>query len=365
LPATAFLSNASNVTNGDSAVVDDDLEEFLPSSLNELLTPGERSRRMSRTNSGRPTFSDSQPRFVNSVPSANLFNNIRGLWDDATTSEGTTGASTQRPSIARESWSRKNDGLPGSVGADLPSPSFLGTSNASAAFLSGHHIHRTNGAVPDGIQSSQFNVSSSFDALANPNFAPQADVAFSPPRLGSGLVNSHSQGIFMPNDSSYYGLHPHQHQARPLGDAPRPHMALSPSSRALRSHEPGQSLPQGLAAGLSRLHLIPATNPVSPPPMSGGSPHDGFQQQQASWLRSPPATGTSPGSVGIASPPRTSGIGGFSTISGGNGPSPSSITISSSAAPLRRPWITQATSSPLSRPTVPDDDAMFTMDEEP
>jgi hypothetical protein len=36
------------------AIEDEDLEEFLPSSLNDLLTPEERSRRMSRMNSARP-----------------------------------------------------------------------------------------------------------------------------------------------------------------------------------------------------------------------------------------------------------------------------------------------------------------------
>ncbi|KAJ3520662.1 hypothetical protein NMY22_g12658 [Coprinellus aureogranulatus] len=38
----------------------------------------------------------------------------------------------------------------------------------------------------------------------------------------------------------------------------------SPSTRALQSHAPGQSLPQGLAAGLSRIHAMPLTNIVSP-----------------------------------------------------------------------------------------------------
>jgi hypothetical protein len=37
----------------DIAVEDEDLEDFLPSSLNDLLTPEEHSRRMSRSNSGQ------------------------------------------------------------------------------------------------------------------------------------------------------------------------------------------------------------------------------------------------------------------------------------------------------------------------
>ena len=365
LPASTFLGKVQDQPNINNSVVDDDLEEFLPSSLNELLTPDERSRRMSRHNPALTTYSDSQPRFVNSVPANSLFNNIRGLWDDGP--DGVGGSSTQRlPSIARDGRSRQHDGLSGSAALDGPSPSFLGTSNASAAFLSGHLL-RTNGGTQD--TSAQFPTSSSIDAL---HFAPSADVAFTPSRITSGPTSTtQSGGLFTPNDSSYYGLH--QHPSRPLGDVPRPHMALSPSSRALRSHEPGQSLPQGLAAGLSRLHLIPATNPVSPPPGSGGSPHDGFQQQQTTWfknseLRGSLVTGTSPGSVGVASPPRTSGLGGsFPNLNATNGAtqsSPSSVPISTTVnSSLRRPWLGQPTSSPLSRPTIPDD-AMFDMDDE-
>ncbi|KAJ2920078.1 hypothetical protein MD484_g300, partial [Candolleomyces efflorescens] len=46
----------------------------------------------------------------------------------------------------------------------------------------------------------------------------------------------------------------------------QPHV-LSPSTRALQSHAPGQSLPQGLAAGLSRIHALP---PVGPSPGASG-----------------------------------------------------------------------------------------------
>ncbi|KAF9517520.1 hypothetical protein BS47DRAFT_1314205 [Hydnum rufescens UP504] len=363
LPASTFLGKAQDQPTNTNNMPDDDLEEFLPSSLNELLTPDERSRRMNRNNPALFTFSDSQPRFVNSVPANNLLNNIRGLWVDGP--EGVDGSSTQRlPSTtAREGRPLQQDALSGSAAGDGASSSFLGTSNASAAFLSGH-LHRTNGITQD--TTSQFPTSSSIDAL---HFAPSPDVAFTPSRLAGGLTSAaHGPGgVFAPNDSSYYGLH--QHPSRPLGDAPRPHMALSPSSRALRSHEPGQSLPQGLAAGLSRLHLIPATNPVSPPPGSGGSPHDGFQQQQTNWaknseLRGSLATGSSPSPAGITSPPRTSGLGNLSATNGAAQQSPPSVPISTTVnSSLRRPWFGHPTSSPLSRPTIPDD-AMFDMDDE-
>jgi hypothetical protein len=54
---------------------------------------------------------------------------------------------------------------------------------------------------------------------------------------------------------------------------------LSPNARALQAHAPGQSLPQGLAAGYSRIHALP------PLPPTAGSP-------------SPAAFGTSPNTGG-------------------------------------------------------------------
>jgi len=134
LPASTFLGKAQDQPTNTNNMPDDDLEEFLPSSLNELLTPDERSRRMNRNNPALFTFSDSQPRFVNSVPANNLLNNIRGLWVDGP--EGVDSSSTQRlPSTtAREGRPPQQDALSGSAAGDGPSSSFLGTSNASAAF---------------------------------------------------------------------------------------------------------------------------------------------------------------------------------------------------------------------------------------
>jgi hypothetical protein len=44
---------------------------------------------------------------------------------------------------------------------------------------------------------------------------------------------------------------------------------VSPGTRALETHAPGQSLPQGLAAGLSRLHLRPSATRTTSGPTSG------------------------------------------------------------------------------------------------
>lgn len=64
----------------DNAVEDEDLEEFLPSSLTDLLSPGERERRMSRTKHGARASVDHQL-FSRSVPSTNMLD-IKSIWDE-------------------------------------------------------------------------------------------------------------------------------------------------------------------------------------------------------------------------------------------------------------------------------------------
>ncbi|KAJ1311137.1 hypothetical protein OPQ81_009638 [Rhizoctonia solani] len=64
----------------DSAVEDEDLEEFLPSSLTDLLSPGERERRMSRTRHGNRPSIDNQL-FSRSVPSSNMLD-LKSIWDE-------------------------------------------------------------------------------------------------------------------------------------------------------------------------------------------------------------------------------------------------------------------------------------------
>jgi len=430
LPASAFLGDSMNINpNINAAAEEGDLEDFLPSSLNELLTPGERSRRMSKSNLSRPRFDpDSatpssgagvsitsqqqqqretvhapQPRFVSSVPASSLLNNFRGIWDG--TPQTNDVPSAAQTSSGVEPWSRNNGrlsaGISGSLGgADGPSPSLLGTSNASAAFLPGH-MHRT--AAASGL--SQHNreplsiggASSSFDPRASSSRFNPSDLTHSPSRFngGLGLPSSRSSnpggfggsGIFMSSqdDTSYYGMHdassnsrqPHSSGAHLASQ----YMALSPTSaRALRAHEPGQSLPQGLAAGLSRLHLVPATNPVSPSAVSASpsasmsmsvtSNGGGFAAQQSAysnWLKStsgemsPPPVGL--GAGGVTSPPRFANNGGMA-LGANTTPYPMLSRGASGAGSGRREasWSSQAQASPLSRPTVPVDEPVFDMD---
>ena len=61
--------------------------------------------------------------------------------------------------------------------------------------------------------------------------------------------------------------------ARPIlgiGESDDRRNAFSPSTRALQAHAPGQSLPQGLAAGYSRIHALPPP-PVIPSPSTSAA----------------------------------------------------------------------------------------------
>jgi hypothetical protein len=386
-----------------------------------------------------------QARFVSSVPTASILNNFRGMWDNPLPTSGADPnlSSSSRPrgvGVGGSEFSSRTygNGVPGSFdgsGVEVPSPSLLGTSNASAAFLPGR-VQRHQQA--NGYHADSNTMAGTASSLADPpsmlarGFNPNSDLALSS-RFYAGAMPSYntnggSQGravdFNVPNDTAYYGLHDassntsrilsHHHKPNPTHSSRHPQqhyngqMALSPGALALRSHEPGQSLPQGLAAGLSRLHLVPAGAPIaspdgtsssymgmSPSGVSGSVGTSGFGAQYGSWLKNGGGTGTSPlttglgvGGVGsygaggggsyggVASPPRfTSGpLGGGGAIPNGNanGPGYASLlsrgghAISSmpgSGAGTPRPgagssWLT----SPLSRPSMPDDDAVFDMD---
>lgn len=84
--------------------------------------------------------------------------------------------------------------------------------------------------------------------------------------------NSHQQYAQVSNNNAQHQQHQHHHhhqqqqQQQHNQQHVAPAMALSPSTRALQAHAPGQSLPQGLAAGYSRIHALP------PPPAVGNLP---------------------------------------------------------------------------------------------
>lgn len=147
-------------------------EDFVPSSLSDLLTPAELERRSRSSRTGalppQPTTSSSMPAQGGGQGS---------LWELNLRTNGPDGGAA-----AEDAFS---------------------TSNRSAAFLS-------NGRNYDDY--------------------------FNPVRDGNADPRTETTGIA-------------------VGSSQLGGQAFSPGSRAALHHAPGQSLPQGLAAGLSRLHL--------------------------------------------------------------------------------------------------------------
>lgn len=332
----------SKATQGmDSAVEDEELGDFLPSSLNDLLTPEEKSRRMSRSNSQKPSgishltsalanvgsdspipgdtngFRDEAStsgdgngnlslahRHSRSVPACNLLGEIKSIWADTTTNPPSPhhGAPGTFASVLGNGNSRADEvglGMSISSAGATPSSGMIGPSNASAAFLPSLHKHYMDSKAKQ-MQLSQLGHSRGFRGANNPLLSNSLASNYSQPLGGVGSasnpsgLHSHMHGNTTTTywaSSSPFDLtkvhQPHSHLARPipsnlLNQASKPEdpllapTLLSPGSRALQSHAPGQSLPQGLAAGYSRIHALPPLVNIASPPsgslVAGSSP---------------------------------------------------------------------------------------------
>jgi hypothetical protein len=253
-----------------------DLEELLPSSLNDLLTPEERQRRASRSGGQRlgnlniggegigiaggggggalgtggvGSFGAGH-RYSRSVPAARLLETT-SLWKDTDPHQGHDSLSVASLSYRSSGLASDGTGFSPSGNGFLPA-----TSNASGAFL--HHGHAGGaGGLGHFTRGGGPNVTANTSQLTRQimTFAyEESDVVNAMPTptalTGRGFGSAfNNTGL---NNTRYeYGMQ--RERAPPLGAD-----MLSPSSKALQSHAPGQSLPQGLAAGLSRLHLVPA-----------------------------------------------------------------------------------------------------------
>lgn len=225
---------------------EDDYEDFVPSSLNDLLTPEERQRRLSRSGGSRNvmglgaegsvgnigmgavgsmgSMGMGNHRYSRSVPAARLLEAAQA-WKEVDRERDPA-------SISVASLSYRSTGM-----SDGFSPSHLqlATSNASGAFLHGPHYAR-NGHIPVNSTTSHLT-----RQIASQSFE-ESDVLGAVPTL-----STRGGGRY----ESPYSIQATNRVAALGSDA------LSPTSRALQSHAPGQSLPQGLAAGLSRLHFAP------------------------------------------------------------------------------------------------------------
>lgn len=302
--------SGSSLTN-DIVVEDDDLEEFIPGSLSDLLTPEERSRRFSRTTSAnRPqltpgheplgpghqhsssitgaTTGNSQHHYSRSVPAPSLLQDIRSIWSDnngpipgSPDTLGAVGTPITGGGLGNGTPSSFQSGSGFSNRID----EMLAPTNASAAFLPGLHHHYLKGksgglSSTSGVSSPYLHTpSGSGAATPSGGYAPGMNgMALSPPRV-SGLQ---SQRPYEAAGSSETYLSSTRHLPNlgraPVGPDSVDHLhhlnhdrrnALSPSALALQAHAPGQSLPQGLAAGYSRIHALPPPPVIASP--SGSS----------------------------------------------------------------------------------------------
>ncbi|KAI0665434.1 hypothetical protein C8Q78DRAFT_1199401 [Trametes maxima] len=308
------------VATEEVVVEDEDLEDFLPSSLTDLLTPEERSRRMSRTttrphitaadrdSSAQRSGTEAHHRYSRSVPAPSLLQDIKSIWSDA------GGVPVGSPDASALGNSHLGGGLGNGTPSSFTSNSglsarvedMLSPSNASAAFLPGlhHYINAKNPRPPmvSGLSSMYSgggsNLTTHTLSTSASAYGPDLNgAAMSPPRTNA--FGSRPQFEQVPSDGylQHPGLRP---GARPIpgGEVYGPGLddhrsALSPSARALQAHAPGQSLPQGLAAGYSRIHALPP--PVIPSPST------------SSVLSRTPLGGFSPGAKTLGHTHTTSG----------------------------------------------------------
>ncbi|KAJ8581913.1 hypothetical protein M405DRAFT_885521 [Rhizopogon salebrosus TDB-379] len=376
--------------NYEAAVEDEDLEDFLPSSLNDLLTPEERSRRMSRTNSARPAqmqknglgldppfltahsqADGSRHHYSRSVPATSLLGDVKSIWAERTGGVPTSPDASHAFSLAvgTPSSFKSTSGFGGRsfTNEDAnPSPSLLSPSNASAAFLPSLHQYYLN-SKPGGIQRSTSGLGRPTGSPLQP---PTPQNPPTPPRISS-------LGAHRPPFDEHAS-------ARPIpfgGEGEERPTAISPSIRALQAHAPGQSLPQGLAAGYSRIHALPMT--MSPSSVAAFSPSsNNMYSLNQDWVGNPANQPDHFLAADAGNVPLSSSMAGlesmFSRLSYSaaatsrsplnnpgltHSPTQGSPLGIQRGTPGNRNWHAQGPLSPLSKPVVTaDDDELFSMD---
>ena len=332
-------------------------EDLVPGSLTDLLTPEERFRRMSRSKAdgeGLQRPSESHHRYSRSVPAPSLLSEIRSIWAEP----GIAASPDQRTGLG----GGLGNGTPSSFtsnstfgGRTLEDP--LAPSNASAAFLSGMHRYlgnkgpqqRTPLRPPPALHPNSYNAST------NPSLSYSAGLngsALSPSRVSALSNQMHDLAHHEPHTTNDV-------PGRPIpgfrGEGREDENMISPSTRALQSHEPGQSLPQGLAAGYSRIHALPATmSPSTPNAFSPPKP-SGFGAIGGDWGDLSPSPRS--GSNLDAAVTRLSYPSPTSRISAG--PYSTSNRIPSSRGFANGTGLL----SPLSKPATADVDDLFNMEE--
>lgn len=210
---------------------DDHGEDLIPSSLSDLLTPTERARRMSRT--------DSREGYAGSPSRQNFINPHQYVGAER---------------------------LAQSANAAIPTGDFL----QALWSKDGGDARKDLGAKPTDVSGS---ASPATPELSFSPSQPQTNLRQS---LLSQQRNPSSPGVQI-------------RQVAPAVDAPflmrERTDPSSPTARALSEHAPGQSLPGGLAAALSRMHMQPrpssglASGTMSPAKPPRREDHDAHEDE--------------------------------------------------------------------------------------
>ena len=385
--------------SGEIVVEDEDLEDFVPGSLSELLTPEERSRRYSRTHhtnvaagtawgaNPRPSAETHHHRYSRSVPAPTLLGDIKSIWSEGgqnvigsprkgVMDVGPPGTTVPAVGNVTPSSFRSASAFGSHSLADDHINSFLSPSNASAAFLPGNYqnyLNTRNGGARAGMAAAAPGVSGLRGHTPNSNgsnvnaanlLARINDPAPAAPAQRQQPFDGTSESL---GNQPFQLGRPIPSGGDPRGNGEDGRNVLSPSARALQAHAPGQSLPQGLAAGYSRIHALPPPPPVVPSPATSSTfaPSSSFQANASERVQFSEWIGMSPGTH----PPNSHGVTGleslasraqYTSIGAARPPvGPASATASRNTS--GKSWGTPL--SPLSRPVVTgDDDDLFDMD---
>ena len=382
-------------------VEDEDLEEFVPGSLSELLTPEERSRRYSRAHhtnvtagtawgaNPRPSTETHHHRYSRSVPAPSLLGDIKSIWSEGSQNVigsprksgvevGPPGGTVPAVGNGTPKSFRSASAFGGHSLADDHINSYLSPSNASAAFLPGNYqnyLHARNGApraaMAAGVSGLRGHAPSSINESSNVNAANLLarinDPTPAPPTQRQQPFDGTSESLG--NQPFQLGRPiPSAGDLRGNGDDGR--NTLSPSARALQAHAPGQSLPQGLAAGYSRIHALPPPPPVVPSPAASSTfaPSTSFQANASGRVQFSEWIGMSPGThpASNAHPLGVTGLDSLASRTQYTSVTAPRLPVGPGSVPASRntsgkSWGTPL--SPLSRPIATgDDEDLFEME---
>jgi hypothetical protein len=374
--------NGSSADEGldDDGTNSDDGEEFLPSSLSELLTEHEMERRMTRRNSNQPQLHRpslgqhahsqqiSHHAGLHSTSAAAAFP-INRLYSDsgaytraregspsgpwiesvpvlpvsasgrpADDLERTVGRRHgERPPMDGVFDSLSGDGLSRSPAAAPPamydSTQTLRPTAYGGGETDGSHDDpfRHPSTSPTTSQPARSNLAALWDRSAAASYgAGPAPAGATQTRHGFPLSSSPYAGP--PGQPSHHHLLGTTHQPSHLRQLPTSQLTapgvgggtqplMSPSSRALASHAPGMSLPGGLGVTLSRLHYQPAGTPGEGTSYSSNGLPDlaGLAYGNVGSSRQPAGENQA---VGTPDPWRTLDGDGYPALGGGGGGPP-------------------------------------------